>query len=174
MLKPTASPALVRIGFVGLLTLCLSVAAQAQWKWRDAAGKIQYSDLPPPAGIPDKDVLQRPPGQKLQVLVIPAAGAASAVAVQAPASGPSKADLDAQARQKQQEQEQSAKQKEEERKLAQTRRENCSRAQENMKLLQDGVRINRLNDKGERIILDDAQRADEVRRTQALINSDCR
>ncbi len=41
-------------------------------------------------------------------------------------------------------------------------------------MLQDGVRINRLNDKGERIILDDAQRAEEMRRTQGVIDSECR
>ena len=175
MLKVTASPALRRVGFVGLLTLCLSVPAHAQWKWKDAAGKVQYSDLAPPPGTPDKDILQRPAGQKLQVFVIPPAGSASAAAAPAPvASGPSKADQDAQARQKQQEQEQAANQKEQVAKQAQQKRENCSRAQDNLKMLQDGVRINRLNEKGERVILDDAQRAEEMRRTQGTIASECR
>ena len=34
--------------------------AEAQWKWRDKGGHVQYSDLPPPAGTPDQDILARP------------------------------------------------------------------------------------------------------------------
>ena len=37
--------------FIALLLLSLASTAAAQWKWRDANGKVQYSDLPPPAGI---------------------------------------------------------------------------------------------------------------------------
>ena len=37
-------------------------AAAAEWKWRDAAGRIVYSDRPPPASVPDKAILQRPRG----------------------------------------------------------------------------------------------------------------
>jgi len=171
----TASPALRRLGLIGLLMLCVSLPAQAQWKWRDAAGKIQYSDLPPPSGTPDKDILQRPPGQKLQVIPVLPGGAASAASAPAPRpSGPSKADLDNQARQKQQEQEQAARQKDEERKIALQKRDNCARAQDNLRVLQDGSRLSQLNDKGERVVMDDAQRAAEIQRTQGVIASECR
>ena len=33
--------------------------AFAQWKWRDKNGVVQYSDLPPPPGIPAQDVIQQ-------------------------------------------------------------------------------------------------------------------
>ncbi|WP_163435527.1 DUF4124 domain-containing protein, partial [Escherichia coli] len=46
------------IVIVGLL---LAASAQAQWKWRDAKGNVQYSDMPPPPGTPEKDILLRPP-----------------------------------------------------------------------------------------------------------------
>ena len=171
----TASPALRRLGLIGLLMLCVSLPAQAQWKWRDAAGKIQYSDLPPPNGTPDSNILQRPPGQKLQVIPVLPGGAASAASAPAPRpSGPSKADLDNQARQKQQEQEQAARQKDEERKIALQKRDNCARAQDNLRVLQDGSRLSQLNDKGERVVMDDAQRAAEIQRTQGVIASECR
>ena len=171
MLKPSHLPALL----AALLTLSLIGPAQAQWKWRDTAGKIQYSDRPPPPGVQDKDILQRPPGQALQVITVLPPGTAPSAPAPAPvASGPSKAEQDQAARQKQQDQEQLAKQKDAERKNAQVKRENCARAQENMKMLQDGGRINRLNENGERAYLDDAQRAQEVRRTQDTINSECR
>ena len=171
LLKPMHYPALL----AALLTLSLIGPAQAQWKWRDTAGKIQYSDRPPPPGIADKDILQRPPGQALKVVVVSPPGTAPSAPAPAPvASAPSKAEQDQAARQKQQEQEQLAKQKDTERKNAQTKRENCARAQDNMKMLQDGARINRLNDKGERVVMDDAQRAQETQRTQDIINSECR
>ena len=38
----------------------LPLPAEAQWKWNDKGGHIQYSDLPPPAGTPDQDILSRP------------------------------------------------------------------------------------------------------------------
>ena len=43
--------------------VCCSVLigpVAAQWKWRDAGGRIQYSDRPPFASVPDRDILQRP------------------------------------------------------------------------------------------------------------------
>lgn len=171
MLKHLASPALR--GLLGLMVLGVSLGAQAQWKWRDANGKIQYSDLAPPPSTPEKDILQRPPGHKLQVFVIPPGGVAAS-APAAKASAPSKAELDQQTKQKAQEQEQIAKAKEEERKTAAIKRENCSRAQDNLRLLQDGVRINRVNDKGERVILDDKQRAEEMQRSRAVISTECK
>ena len=36
---------------------CIALPAEAQWKWRDKGGHVQYSDLPPPAGTPDQDIL---------------------------------------------------------------------------------------------------------------------
>ena len=55
--------AMVRWNFVVLATLLgltFAMPASAQWKWRDKNGQTQYSDLAPPAGTPDHDILQRP------------------------------------------------------------------------------------------------------------------
>ena len=38
----------------------IALPAEAQWKWRDKGGHVQYSDLPPPPGTPDGDILARP------------------------------------------------------------------------------------------------------------------
>ena len=176
MLKTTASPALRRAGALAVLMLCIALPAQAQWKWKDTAGKVQYSDLPPPNGTPDKDILQRPANQQRQQIVIQPYGA-SASAASAPAfaaSGPSKAELEQQAKLKQQEREQLAKLKEEERRVAQQKRENCGRAQENLKLIESGVRLNRPNERGEMAVLDDRQRNEELQRTRAVIASECK
>ncbi|MCV2354178.1 DUF4124 domain-containing protein [Paucibacter sp. B2R-40] len=167
---------LKRIGLLGLLLLCIASPAQAQWKWRDAAGKLQFSDLPPPQGTAEKDILQRPKNQQQERIVIVPYGS-SASAASAPtqaASTPNKAELERQAREKQQDKDAQKLRKENEARLVEQRRDNCLRAQENMKLLQDGVRLTRNNDKGEPIVIDERQRADEIARTRSVIDSECR
>jgi len=170
MLRKALRPALLAL-------LCLFVAgtAQAQWKWRDAKGNVQYSDLPPPPGTPEKDILQRPPGARPTIVVGPAGLAASAASAPAPAASvPTKAERDAAARQKLDQDQQTAKQKEEERKATEQRRDNCVRAQAQLRDLQSGTRITRTNEKGERVYMDEAQIAAEVSRARNLITSECR
>ena len=163
---------------IALLGLTLAVSAHAQWKWRDAKGNVQYSDMPPPQGTPEKDILQRPYVAKPTVVVAPpsaAAPAASAASAPKPAaSAPSKAEQEAAARQKKEQDGEAAKQKEEERRVATQRRENRARAQSNLRDLQSGARLTRTNEKGERVFMEDAQIAAEVSRARDLITSECR
>lgn len=160
-----------------LLGLVVAGSAQAQWKWRDAKGNVQYSDLPPPPGVLEKDILQRPPSATRNIVVVPvgqAAAPASAPAPKPAASAPSKAEQEAAARQKQEQDREAAKRKEEERKVAEARRENCSRAQASLRDLQSGMRISRTNEQGERSYLDDNQRQAEVDRARQVIASECK
>lgn len=163
--------------FALLLGLALAASAQAQWKWKDAKGNVQYSDMPPPAGTPEKDILQRPAVAVRPITVVPAGQAASAAAAPAAkpaASAPTKAEQEAAARQKQEQDREATKQKEEERRAAEARRENCGRAQASLRDLQSGIRITRTNEKGERIFMDDAQRQAEIERMRGIITSECR
>ena len=160
---------------LALICLLAAGAAQAQWKWRDAKGNVQYSDMPPPAGVAEKDILQRPPGAPRLVSVVPVGQPASAASAPRPAaSAPNKAELDAASRQKQDQDREAARQKEEERRQAEQRRENCGRAQANLRDLQSGQRLTRTNDKGERVFMDDAQRQAEVDRARSLITNECK
>lgn len=160
---------------IALIGLVLVASAQAQWKWRDAKGNVQYSDMPPPTGVPDKDILQRPNTPTRPTIVVGPVGQAASVPAPKPAaSGPTKAELEAEARQKQEQDSQAAKQKEEERRAADLRRENCARAQGNLRDLQSGIRITRTNEQGERVYMDDAQRQAEVERARQIITSECR
>lgn len=164
--------------FVALIGLVLTASAQAQWKWKDAQGKVQYSDRPPPAGTPDKDILQRPAAATRNVVIVPAGQAASAAAsaptAKPAASAPTKAEQDAAARQKQEQDREQTKQKEEERRLAAERRENCSRAQAYLRDLQSGTRITRTNEQGERVYMEDAQRRAEIERASKVASSECK
>lgn len=159
---------------IALVGLVLAASAHAQWKWRDAKGNVQYSDMPPPPGTPDKDILQRPANAARSIVVVPVGQAASAAEAKPAASGPTKAEQDAAARQKQDQDREAAKQREEERRAAAARRENCQRAQSNLRDLQSGVRITRTNDQGERVYMDDAQRQAEVERARQVVTSECK
>ncbi len=152
------------------LTLGLLPPAQAQWKWRDQSGQINVSDRPPPRDVPEKDILARPVPE-LRRAAEPAASAASAPArpeVRAPA------DRELEARKLAAEQEQAARLKAEVDKAAANRAENCNRARAHVAALESGQRIARLNEKGEREVLDDKGRAEELRRGREVIASDCR
>ncbi|MEJ6005318.1 DUF4124 domain-containing protein [Paucibacter sp. AS339] len=178
MLKTSFPSALRRLSVVLIAALCAALPAHAQWKWRDASGKLQFSDLPPPQGTPDKDILQRPAKQVQNIVIVPYGQAAStataAPAAASAASAPSKAELERQARQKRLEKDMEAKQKAADAQVAEQRRENCQRAQENLKLLQDGVRLTRPNERGEAVVLDERQRAEEIQRSRTVVNSECR
>lgn len=146
--------------------------AAAQWKWRSKGGQIQYSDTPPPAGTPDQDILQRPNGALQRRMM--AAPETTSAASAAPAASASRVEPELEAKRKKAEQEEAAKKKAEDDKRAAQRAENCTRAKSYQRTLDDGIRIARTNDKGEREILDDKQRAEEARRTRDIINSDCK
>jgi len=166
------------------LGLALALPAQAQWKWRDKNGQTQYSDLPPPSAVPEQDILSRPGSARRRSNAGPvapgAASAASAGAASAPSAAASTAlapktvDPELEAKRKQAEADQAAKVKVEEARVAALKAENCTRARTQMRTLDSGIRVVRANDKGDREILDDKQRADEVKRTQGIIASDCR
>ena len=169
-------PPLLLHALLAALLLGAAGSALAQWKWRDAAGKIQYSDIPPPAGVPEKDILQRPPGARAPIVVrsLDAASAPAAPASAAVPAAPGRAEQDQQARQKQEQEALARKQKDEEKRLAEQRADNCRRATSSLRALEDGVRISRRNEAGETVFLDEKQRAEEMQRTRAIMASECR
>jgi hypothetical protein len=158
--------------FVGCSVLLAAMPAAAQWKWKDARGQVVISDVPPPREIPERDVLQKPDVVVRKAAAQSAAPAASAPAVESVAKA--RVDPELEARKKKAEQEQTDKNKAEEEKVAQQRAENCKRARAQMSSLDSGIRLSRVNEKGEREILDDKQRAEEVARTRQIMASDCR
>lgn len=157
-----------------------STPAEAQWRWRDASGRVTASDRPPPKEIPEKDILSRPAtaAQRRPVAAAEAASAAAsgaaAVAAVPAASGPSGLQAEVEARRKRTEQEQAARAKADEERLAAQRGENCRRARAHVAALESGQRMARVNERGEREVLDDRGRADELRSARAVIASDCR
>lgn len=157
------------VGIVLMTSLCMPAAAQ--WKWRDKSGQTQYSDLPPPQGTPESAVLQRPAGAKLRNA--PAADAEPAASAPSLAA-PKIVEPELEAKLRKAEQDKAAKSKAEDEKIAAQKAENCSRARSQARVIDEGLRIARVNEKGEREVLDDKGRADESSRARAVIASDCK
>ena len=154
---------------LALVGAALALPAAAQWKWRGANGQIQYSDLPPPPGVSEKDILQRPSGATLRAI----SPAAAAPAASAPPLAPKNVDPELEAKRKKAEQEEAAKAKAEEQRVAAAKAENCKRAREQIRTLESGMRMARINDKGEREVLDDKMRAEEMKRARDVANAEC-
>lgn len=164
-----------------LATSLIALPAEAQWKWRDKAGHVQYSDLPPPPGTAEGDILTRPSASTRRAAVTTTsplsavAPASAASAVVASASAPRTADPELEAKRKKAEADAAAKAKAEQERIAALKADNCSRARAQLTTLQSGIRLAQTNAKtGEREFLDDKQRASETRRVQDVIASDCK
>ena len=140
--------------------LFAAAAAGQQYKWVDKDGKVRYGDVPPP-------------GAQATPLRPPAAGSAASVP-EAPKDA-AKALTPEQAFRKRQEEAQ--KEREMQAKAeqdAQAKRENCARAQEALRSLESGQRIQRTDSKGERYYLEDAQIAQETAKARESIGQWCK
>lgn len=167
-----------------------TTASAVEWKWRDANGRIIYSDRPPPASVPDKAILKRPKGLSGTAAVPPSPSGPSLVpgpeavvklpaAASAPtppgaASGPKMVEPELEAKRRKEAEAKAAAAKADEAKLAAAQAENCKRARGQLKTLEDGGRISRTNDKGEREVLDDKARDEEMARARKAIAADCK
>lgn len=156
--------------FVVALASAIALPAAAQWKWRDKNGQTQYSDLPPPLGVADKDILLRP-NAAASVPPAPAASAGSAAAATLAAKG---VDSELEAKRKLATQAEADRRKADDARLAAVRADNCVHARDQMRTLDSGLRVARVNARGEREMLDDTARAEETRRAREAIAADCR
>jgi len=171
--QPNSKPTFVRALVLAALTSIACGAALAQWQWVDGAGRKVFSDTPPPAGTPDKNILKRPGLARLATAATPVTSTAVVSATATLAPKLSGKDDQLEAKKKQAEEAELAKKKAETEKLAKARAENCERAKAAKGTLDSGIRIATTNAKGEREILDDKARANETKRVDDLIRSDC-
>lgn len=150
-------------------------AALAQWQWVDGSGRKVFSDTPPPAGTPDKSILQRPGPARAATTAATPAASSPAVSSTAPVVPPKAVGRDEvlEAKKKQADEAEQAKKKAEVDRMAKARTENCARARSAKVTLDSGIRIATTNAKGEREIMDDKARAGEIKRIDDIIRTDC-
>jgi Domain of unknown function (DUF4124) len=161
--------------FVALTTSCVTLCAVAQWQWIDATGRKVFSDRPPGAEVPEKNIIKQPnqrtTSNPAQASASPPAGAVAALASTKPDDGVDKALLE---KKKQKEAAEATKRKAEEDRAASAKADNCARARQAKNGVDSGSRLSRINENGEREFYDDAARASESQRIQGTIDSDCR
>ena len=158
---------------VTLLAIAFAGTASAQlYKWVDNNGRVQYGDTPP--GDASKVTRLRPPP----------AGSAPAPAAPATKSETAAKDKDKdkdkaltpeQAFKKRQQERQEAEQKAgKERAEADQKRAGCENAQAGLRQLQSGQRVATVNSAGERVFIDDNERARQVQRAQKSVDDWCK
>ena len=161
----------------------LPLSANAQWAWTDKDGRKVFSDRAPATDVPDQRISKRPgsgPRGEAQEATVSAGLTQPSLRASAPAqpSAVSPAatgvDKDLAARKKKEEQAQAALRKAEEDRIKQAKADNCQRARQAQKGLESGLRLSRINNQGEREIMDDAARAAEAKRIQSIVDSDCK
>lgn len=164
-------------GIVGTGLLCVSAWAQASgaWSWLDERGQRVFSDTPPPQSVPDHRILQRP-------AAMPSArGAASANAPTVPsnatppvpASPTTGATPEDEAKQQALIRQIEAEARAVDKRNAEIRAENCQRAKAALSALASSHRLVTVNEKGQRVTMDQNMRNAERARVEQAIAENC-
>ncbi len=151
--------------WVMMLTLALlPMSANAEiYKWKDADGVMRYSDIPPPSNVPHEAL-----GSKKAVAPLPTPSTAE---IPAQKNSPASRESDAI---KRQEDAEAAKNKEQAKQAElKVKQQNCATAKANLQNYQQGGRIYKMNEKGEREYLDDAGIAKNLEQAQKDVNEYC-
>lgn len=132
-------------------------------KWVDAEGKVHYSDQPPPLTAKSQ--------KNLDIQTVPSSPKAAPDSM---GGAKSLAERELEFRKRRAEAEEAAAKQAEEQTNAQRKQENCAQARNQLQALQEGQRIVRYNEKGERVFLEDSARAQAIEEAKRAANSWCK
>lgn len=147
-----------------------STSAFAQYVWLDDHGVKQYSDVAPPASVPQNRILKQPHAAAPNYSSTPKDDDKSGDA-NADKAPPTQADKEADYKKRHDEQAAKQKKADEDAKKAQQTADNCARAKSYLEGLQSGVRIGTTDANGQRSYMSDDDRAKETARAQDIVNS---
>lgn len=175
---------ITRLVLATALIACSSLA-QAQWMWVNEKGVKQLSDQPPPPGTPANRILKSPRGQapaelRPQAAPAPAEGEEAAAAAPAAANAnaapakPTLAERNADYNKRQKLAAENAAKAQEEANRASEKARYCSEAKKNIDLLESGVRISEVDNKGERGYMSDEGRAKRLQEDRSAYNKTCK
>jgi hypothetical protein len=145
------------------LAICLLLTSfnshAALNKWVDADGKVHYSDTPP---------------TDVKVKTLRSSAAPDAITpVSGVAAQKSLAEREAEWKKSQKTKEESAQKATQEKESAVVRQKNCEIARNNLATLENSPSIVTYNEKGERILMDDASRKQNTEEARKAVNSYC-
>lgn len=138
-------------------TSSIATAAFAQtYQWKDSTGKTIISDSPPPASSKASRTINTPPPAR--------EGNESK----------SYAERDMEFKKRQLENKEKAEKEAKEASANAERKENCERARRQLAVLQSGQRMSTVDANGERKFIEDAERQQEIARTQRFVSESCK
>lgn len=173
---------------LGAALLLATASAAAQYVWIDEKGARNYSDRPPPPGVPADKILKAPRGmqQIMQVAAPPAPAAvpmkaapaaavpaAAAPAAAAPAAAPTAAATlaarEEDYRKRKQASEEKAKKDADAARVASANRQNCDMARAAKAKIESGERLQAANSVNPREVMGDLERSATLARANQAI-----
>lgn len=165
---------------VGTLLFASTGSGATTWQWRDAQGRMVFSDRAPPADVRASQILRSPSGGSTPAAsprtssASPSAspadpGAARSTPNAPPGAAPASSWVERERafRQRLAEREADTAKAREESDRAATAKRACDEAQRAIRTLESGMRVVMLNARGEPEPLDDAQRAQRLKNARA-------
>jgi hypothetical protein len=166
-----------------LVVLAAAPLAHAQYKWRDANGRMVYSDMPPPASVRPSDVLVTPARSPLANAPSgsgePARSNAPAASGDAPgesakAAGLSAPDKELEFRKRRQERLDLETKQMKAESAARTQQAQCAEARNGLRSLERGMPVSMVNERGEPQLLDESQRKHRIDALRQSLQDSCR
>ena len=163
-----------------LAILSLSSSAFGQYVWLNDKGIKQYSDMPPPASVPNNRIVKAPGSAIRSMSPMPQESAAIGGSENGVATATEKvktpmttAEKNMDFQKRQIEQAEKDKKAAEEKQMTAEKGKNCQRTREYQKALDSGQRIAHTDKNGERAYMSDAQRMQEMKDTRRILG-DCK
>ncbi|TNC99818.1 MAG: hypothetical protein FD121_44 [Gallionellaceae bacterium] len=127
-------------------------------KWVDTAGNVHYSDAPP---------------QNVKTQSVPNIAGTGQAAAPATYSSKSYVEREAELKKSKQEKSEANEKKAQQEAQAEERKRNCTAAQQNLRMLEEGTRIVTYDANGEKVYLDDAGREQRLNDARKAISNNC-
>ena len=155
---------------IGLAVAAIGTAQAQAYKWVDKNGHVEYGDTPPSGAKVTRLKGVAPPPAQPAASTAPATGDAKSAQ-----KGPlTPAQQEIEFRRRMKAAQDAAAKAAREKKQAEEKKENCQNARQTLRTLQSGQRIARVDSKGERYFISDAQRAQETARAQRAVSQWCK
>ena len=149
------------------LMLIGSNALAAVSKWVDSDGHTHYSDQPPPPGEKAARLHSISGDEGIE-------GASGVPVASAPAAPKTIAEREADLKKAQKAQKEAADKAARQHAAEDAKKANCVTSQQNLRTLQEGMRMVEVDAKGERSIVSDEQRQKSIAKTQQDISTFCK
>lgn len=153
---------------LSMLLLCAatSAAAQSIYSWKDASGRVHYSDTPPAEGNKTRTIRQAP-------LAPTTPAAQSAPGLPRPIVGETYAEKEQAFRKRRAEAAEAEEKARKDQIENERKQKECADLRRYLAGVSNGQRMGRYNDAGEVIMMSDEERAAEADHTRATLEKNC-